>query len=236
MFRRSCPPSHFSRYQILLVIGCGLSLGACQDPDDSQQTGNTTPAGEAIAGQDSAGALTAGQGPAGEQVAGQTSAGAAIAGQGVAGEVIAGEVTSGVMSAGEAIAGEAIAGESAPGNSPLPPETPVEACAEFGATECFANNECELDARCQDVGAPGFPVSCCVRGARGQGMTGDACSDTDGQLTCASSICVMLEGASEGFCSGECLSESDCPETLPRCIPIAFSGNDSMWCFPPEGS
>ena len=211
---------HIGRRVCHIAI-CTLVLGstACQNAEDPERV-----AGGMISAGDLAGAL-----PAGEQSAG------GLAGEQVAGQQVAGQQVAGQQVAGEQVAGQQVAGEQPTGTSPRPPMNPVDACADFGATECFANNECELDARCQDVGAPGLPVSCCVQGIRGAGMTGDPCSEADGQLTCASSICVMFEGESNGFCSGECLDDSECPASMPRCIPIAFSGNDSMWCFPPEG-
>ena len=119
-------------------------------------------------------------------------------------------------------------------STPRPPLSPVSSCEDFGSLTCFANDECALDARCQNVGTDDVPVACCVAGARGTLMTGDACSTADGQLTCASSLCISLEDADQGWCSGGCLTPDECPAQLPRCISIAFSGSDTMWCFPPE--
>ena len=118
--------------------------------------------------------------------------------------------------------------------TPSAPTAPVNSCESFGSTTCFSSDECSTDARCQNVGTEELPVVCCIAGARGTLGTGDACSTAEGQLTCASSLCVSAEGADQGWCSGPCLSPDDCPAQLPQCIAIAFSGSDTMWCFPPE--
>ena len=121
--------------------------------------------------------------------------------------------------------------------SPVSPGEPVTACEDFGSVSCFANTDCNVDARCQDVGSPDAPVPCCVRGERGTLGVGEACDITDGQLTCASSLCIANEESEElAYCSGECLNDNECPETMPRCISIAFSGSDKMWCFPASAS
>ena len=121
--------------------------------------------------------------------------------------------------------------------SPVSPTEPVTACEDFGSMSCFANTDCAIDARCQDVGNPDAPVPCCVRGERGALEVGEACDVADGQLTCASSLCIANE-ETEGlaYCSGECLNDSECPENMPRCISIAFSGSDKLWCFPASAS
>lgn len=118
--------------------------------------------------------------------------------------------------------------------TPFAPNQEVTSCEEFGSILCFANNDCRADARCQNVGDELSPLPCCVQGERGTATVGEYCDTGDGQLTCASSLCIGEEQATNGYCSGECLSNADCPETMPRCISVAFSGSDLMWCFPPE--
>ena len=120
--------------------------------------------------------------------------------------------------------------------TPAFPAQEVSSCEEFGSVLCFANNDCQADARCQNVGSEEAPLPCCVQGERGSADVGEYCDTSDGQLTCASSLCIGEEQATSGYCSGECLSDADCPETMPRCISVAFSGSDSMWCFPPESA
>ena len=86
---------------------------------------------------------------------------------------------------------------------------------------------------CENLGTEEATLPCCVQGMRGALMVGEVCDTANGQLTCASSLCISNEEANAGYCSGECLSDDDCPSTMPRCISVAFSGSDSMWCFPP---
>jgi hypothetical protein len=65
-------------------------------------------------------------------------------------------------------------------------------------------------------------------------VAGAPCTEADGQLTCASSLCITVGEDNQGYCSGSCSADADCPAELPRCIPIAFSGSDSMWCSPAQ--
>ena len=118
--------------------------------------------------------------------------------------------------------------------TPLAPNMIISACEDFGSSLCFANEDCNPDGRCQSVEAMDEQLPCCVRGERGTGVTGDPCTVSHGQLTCSSSLCITAFEGTGGYCSGVCESDEDCPEPLPRCIPIAFSGNDSQWCTPPE--
>ena len=115
------------------------------------------------------------------------------------------------------------------------PEAPteiVESCENFGSISCFANSDCAEDARCSNVGDDTNLIACCVLGERGTVQAGEACDVVTGQEECASSLCVAYGERPNAFCSGECLSDDDCPETLPSCISVAFSGSDLMWCFP----
>lgn len=114
---------------------------------------------------------------------------------------------------------------------------PIMSCEEMNSNRCFANADCQENARCQNLGTEEIPVPCCVQGERGTLAVGEVCNPTDGQLTCASSLCIAHEETgNNAYCSGECLSDSDCPESMPRCISIAFSGSDKLWCFPPSSS
>ena len=101
---------------------------------------------------------------------------------------------------------------------------PITACSEIGADECFSNYDC-LDAndRCEDVGEEVGFVVCCVPGARGAGVAGDACTQ---EHDCASSICI------DNLCSDTCTDVNDCPTSMQSCTPIAFSGDLNDWCFP----
>jgi hypothetical protein len=117
-------------------------------------------------------------------------------------------------------------------NTPDAPSEMVESCEEFGSSDCFANNDCAEDARCENVGSDEAPLACCISGERGSLQTGDSCDTATGQQECASSLCISRDGDDTAYCSGECQSDADCPETMPSCISVAFSDSDSMWCFP----
>lgn len=109
---------------------------------------------------------------------------------------------------------------------------PVASCAEApaGATECFSNDDCAAERTCRNVGTSDLPVPCCVPGARGNLPAGAPCEPATGEADCASSICI--EGDTGAFCSAICADETDCPEGMRVCQPIAFSGSDESWCFP----
>jgi hypothetical protein len=110
----------------------------------------------------------------------------------------------------------------------------VESCDELGANTCFANTDCAENARCQNVGPDDLPVACCVPGARGTLAVGEPCNTETGELECASALCVTINDSMQGVCSGACADESECPESAPQCIPIAFSGSELNWCFPAD--
>ena len=201
--------SRIIRHVITLSSATLWMLSGCGDGDQASE--NTAPT-------NNGGAMMS---PSG------TETGVAMAEAGVTLPTVEGENSSAGMTSGAMT-------EPPPQSTPMPPLTPVSSCDEFESTACFANDECASDARCQNVGSDDVPIACCVAGARGTLMTGERCSTADGQLTCASSLCISLEDADQGWCSGACLTPDDCPAQLPRCISIAFSGSDTMWCFPPE--
>jgi hypothetical protein len=126
---------------------------------------------------------------------------------------------------------------TAPPTSPptAPPTSPpavVEACDELPAATCFSNDDCAPNEACLDQGGPDDDVPCCVVGPRGPRALGEACDPPEGERQCASALCV--EGSSGAFCTGPCATPDDCPETLPRCLPIAFSGSDRSFCLPED--
>lgn len=106
---------------------------------------------------------------------------------------------------------------------------PVDSCDEIGSKSCFANNECETDRRCENVGTETLPVACCVPGLRGSGEAGTACDDEN---DCVSGVCISGNGPF--LCSDTCDTEADCPDGMKDCTPIAFSGSDDMWCLPTD--
>lgn len=106
----------------------------------------------------------------------------------------------------------------------------VAACSEINATDCFANMDCPEQQRCQNMGSAELAVPCCVDGTRGQDPVGHSCSMTDGELTCASGLCI--EGSAGTLCSGTCSDVSDCPDNMQLCQYIAYSNNNEQWCFP----
>lgn len=82
------------------------------------------------------------------------------------------------------------------------------------AIECFVNDDCPADQRCECSEEDGC---FCAIGVRGTGRNGiDTCATGN---DCASSICV--EGPSSGtayYCSDVCETNDDCTGMLPRCI------------------
>lgn len=104
-------------------------------------------------------------------------------------------------------------------------------CAPIGANECFSNDDCLTERRCEEVDVGGGELyACCVVGARGAGQAGEACDD---QNDCASAVCIAVGRTMEGGrCSQTCTQASECPEGMQDCKLIAFSDSDYRWCFP----
>ena len=143
----------------------------------------------------------------------------------------AGQVMSGNEGGSDQAGEEVVGGSLTP---PSPPSNPIASCDEIGAIACFANEDCQTNARCQNVGTAEIATPCCVAGERGTIPAGQPCDPETGELTCASALCMYGDSASQGICSGTCERDTDCPANLPRCIEIAFSESDSMWCSPAQ--
>lgn len=107
---------------------------------------------------------------------------------------------------------------------------PPSTCAELGRTECFGHPDCAAADRCENLGSDAQPLPCCVPGPRGELPAGASCAEVDGQIACASGVCIESDSAS--LCSAPCLTPADCPPTLPRCVPFPFGGTAFDWCFP----
>ncbi|RVU43098.1 hypothetical protein EA187_12855 [Lujinxingia sediminis] len=108
------------------------------------------------------------------------------------------------------------------------PEITAASCEEIEATTCFSNGDCTESEVCFDV-SRGDGVACCVPGTPGTFEPGDDCSSENGQLECASGLCLQFDTA-EGeisVCSADCTEDAECPEVLPHCN--AFFGV----CSPP---
>ncbi|MCA9564020.1 MAG: hypothetical protein KC561_11050 [Myxococcales bacterium] len=114
-------------------------------------------------------------------------------------------------SSDDAVAGDALA------------DAFIQSCDEISATDCFSNYDCDAEEVCNNQGSEVFPVACCVPGTRGDGEAGDNCQVEN---DCETAVCI------EGVCSDTCESVENCPENMPTCAPIAFSGSDDDWCFP----
>jgi hypothetical protein len=108
----------------------------------------------------------------------------------------------------------------------------LNSCEDVPSQSCFANADCADSEICYDVGGDDLEVPCCIPGQRGTVAAGQPCSLDQGQLECASALCIGLNDAESGVCSQSCQSDADCPSEAPRCISIAFSESDFLWCFP----
>lgn len=117
--------------------------------------------------------------------------------------------------------------------TPPAPAAPVESCEAAELQACFGSPDCPEDARCENVGSEALPTPCCVAGARGPRLAGEACDPDEGQLQCASGLCIVGEEREEqARCSGPCLEDSECPPEVPRCVLLPFDETSSGWCFP----
>jgi len=119
-----------------------------------------------------------------------------------------------------------------PTDAPTAPPSvgPVAACADIGARECFWNDDCAPSEACLDQGGEADDIPCCVQASRGAAALGEPCDPLTGETQCASALCI--EGPGGAFCTSACASDAACPATLPRCLPIAFSGSEASFCLP----
>lgn len=113
--------------------------------------------------------------------------------------------------------------------TPIPSELgPVESCdeiTEISSVDCFSNADCEnLEQRCENVGGDEFYVPCCVPGVRGIRPAGASCDEDDGDLRCASGLCIDRNEVGK-FCSQFCETAEDCPAAAPNCEAIPFLGS-----------
>lgn len=103
-------------------------------------------------------------------------------------------------------------------------------CADRALAECFGHPDCPAAERCENIATPELPVPCCVPGPRGELPAGADCSMVDGQIACASGVCI--EDGATATCSTPCDDAADCPPSLPRCVVFPFGGTAFEWCFP----
>ncbi|MDX9721173.1 MAG: hypothetical protein RBU37_10535 [Myxococcota bacterium] len=86
---------------------------------------------------------------------------------------------------------------------------PPESCSELGLDQCFYNENCEEQDRCEDVIDGELELLCCKPGVRGSGAVGDACSSGN---DCSFGRCF------DGLCSEYCDFDDElCPQPLMEC-------------------
>lgn len=118
-----------------------------------------------------------------------------------------------------------------PRDAAVPPGQ-YNACGDVpgGATDCFSNFDCLDGQVCRNVGFPDLEVPCCLPGERGVAPPGADCAGTNGELICATGVCII--GDTGSFCSGECAVDADCPAGMQRCVSIPLGERIEGWCFP----
>lgn len=86
---------------------------------------------------------------------------------------------------------------------------PPTQCSDIAASQCFLNDNCQADERCEDVGGVGNEVLCCTVGARGTGLVGESCTS---ELDCSFGRCFG------GLCSEACdFGVDPCPPATMLC-------------------
>lgn len=102
-------------------------------------------------------------------------------------------------------------------------------CGDYNKTGCFSHSNCPSTQRCENVQSASNPLSCCSAGQRGDLKAGEECDGPNGQIDCASGVCVT-GSSGPARCSKPCESKKDCPEGMKKCVSV-IGGNNS-WCFP----
>lgn len=93
--------------------------------------------------------------------------------------------------------------------APLSIDAPA-LCATPNACPCFSNDDCPGGTRCH---AEDPDHVYCMAGPRGTAAAGATCA---GENDCASALCV--EGTDTMRCSKVCMTNTECPAELPRCL------------------
>jgi len=89
------------------------------------------------------------------------------------------------------------------------------ACSEAGYAECFINDDCQAGERCENMSANDVEIPCCVAGARGTKVAGEACTSEN---ECDTSLCISYNDGPR-LCSKPCDgSGTDCPAAASACI------------------
>jgi hypothetical protein len=92
---------------------------------------------------------------------------------------------------------------------PLDAGVPPADCDQVSLSQCFFNDNCQANERCENLGTLQDEVLCCTVGARGQKAVGSACSS---ELECDFGRCLR------GLCSAECDEGVDpCPPATMEC-------------------
>ncbi len=94
--------------------------------------------------------------------------------------------------------------------------TGINACSEIESTECWSNDDCEDNQRCENVGGE-YELGCCVDGLRGCKVAGESCTS---EFDCDSSLC-LNRNEGEFFCSKICETNTDCPNGF-ECADMYF--------------
>ncbi len=89
------------------------------------------------------------------------------------------------------------------------------ACSEAGYSECFINDDCQASERCENMSANDVEIPCCVTGARGTKVAGEACTSEN---ECDTSLCISYNDGPQ-LCSKPCDgSGTDCPAAAAECV------------------
>ena len=97
------------------------------------------------------------------------------------------------------------------------PDITAESCDAIDTVGCFVNADCGASEVCFDV-SRGNDVACCVPGTRGTYELGETCDPENGQLQCASSICIQDDPETFSVCSDACESNDDCVAPVSECV------------------
>ncbi len=114
----------------------------------------------------------------------------------------------------------------------VPPPTVVASCEDVNLSGCFSNFDCQGDFEiCLNLGTAELGVPCCFAADVGQKTVGMPCVEALGESECDTSICIT-EATLGSYCSDHCETVDDCPANMQDCRVLAFSGDDTGWCFP----
>ncbi len=106
------------------------------------------------------------------------------------------------------------------------------------ADTCCTSADCPADHHCRYLAGLGdSSLKVCLRYPAGNRAFGEACEDhlLAGSCACVGALCLEPTRPGQGFCSGTCCRDADCPDgwSCELAVELPFSAGTARACIPP---